>query len=293
MTSALPSTHSLWRRQQKTLVPSPGDQEAPGVRQRGLPYQALSLHLEMLGPLGQVMAPRPEEEIAHENTANADPCCFLPSPQKRRAAVTSPAPFRQSVSLSHWATQFKARAPGLGGWIATPTIPPSGFPGGSVSNKSACKKNRVDTGAWQDTAHGVARLRHDLAIKPPPTPPSCFRGRERQKSSKTGQHSQPPTHKGEESSSPRRGPGQLNIRDQLLFLGREIQRLLPRSARIFCFPSMRKWNQILAAADDSASLPSSHAMTPPGRVLTTFICSSFLHSSACTWLSTCSVPGLR
>ena len=26
----------------------------------------------------------------------------------------------------------------------------------------------VDRGAWQATVHGVARVRHDLAIKPPP-----------------------------------------------------------------------------------------------------------------------------
>ena len=26
----------------------------------------------------------------------------------------------------------------------------------------------MDSGAWQATVHGVARLRHDLATKPPP-----------------------------------------------------------------------------------------------------------------------------
>ena len=179
----------------------------------------------MLGPLSQVIAPRPEEEIVHESTATADPCYFLPSPQKWRAAVTSLAPFRQSVSLSHLATLFKVRGSGLRDWIATPTIPPSGFPGGSVSNKSAC----MATGAWQATVHGVVRVRHNLATTPPPTPPQCFRSREGQRLSKTRRHSQPPTHQGEESSSPRQtcGPGQLNIRNQPLFLGREIQKPLP------------------------------------------------------------------
>ena len=28
----------------------------------------------------------------------------------------------------------------------------------------------MDRGAWQATIHGVARVRHDLATKPPPNP---------------------------------------------------------------------------------------------------------------------------
>ena len=28
----------------------------------------------------------------------------------------------------------------------------------------------MDRGVWQDTVHGVARVRHDLAPKPPPPP---------------------------------------------------------------------------------------------------------------------------
>ena len=57
-----------------------------------------------------------------------------------------------------------------------------GFPGGSaVKNPLAmqgsqerdplqysCLKNPMDRGAWQATIHGVARVRHDLATKPPP-----------------------------------------------------------------------------------------------------------------------------
>ena len=29
----------------------------------------------------------------------------------------------------------------------------------------------MDRGAWQPTVHGVARVRHNLATKPPPLPP--------------------------------------------------------------------------------------------------------------------------
>ena len=70
-----------------------------------------------------------------------------------------------------------------------------GFPGGSVSKDSACNagdlgsipgsgrspgegngnplqyfrlENPIDRGAWQATVHGITRVRHDLATKPPP-----------------------------------------------------------------------------------------------------------------------------
>ena len=69
------------------------------------------------------------------------------------------------------------------------------FPGGSVGKESACKaedpglipglgrspgegnsnplqysclENPLDRGAWQATVHGVARVGHSLATKPPP-----------------------------------------------------------------------------------------------------------------------------
>ena len=62
-----------------------------------------------------------------------------------------------------------------------------GFPCSSVVKESACNglgrspaegndntlqysclENPMDRGAWQATVHGVARVRHDLATKPPP-----------------------------------------------------------------------------------------------------------------------------
>ena len=33
-----------------------------------------------------------------------------------------------------------------------------------------CLENPMDRGAWQATVHGVARVRRDLATKPPPQP---------------------------------------------------------------------------------------------------------------------------
>ena len=33
----------------------------------------------------------------------------------------------------------------------------------------SCLENLMDRGAWWATVHGVARVRHDLATKPPPT----------------------------------------------------------------------------------------------------------------------------
>ena len=32
----------------------------------------------------------------------------------------------------------------------------------------SCLENPMDKGAWQATIHGVTRVRHDLATKPPP-----------------------------------------------------------------------------------------------------------------------------
>ena len=52
------------------------------------------------------------------------------------------------------------------------SIPGSGrFPGEGNGNpfQCSCLENPMDRGAWRATAHGVARFRHDLATKPPPT----------------------------------------------------------------------------------------------------------------------------
>ena len=42
-------------------------------------------------------------------------------------------------------------------------------PGGGHDNplQYSCLGNTMDRGAWQATVHGVARVRHDLAFKPP------------------------------------------------------------------------------------------------------------------------------
>ena len=34
----------------------------------------------------------------------------------------------------------------------------------------SCQENPMDGRAWQATVHGVTRVRHDLATKPPPAP---------------------------------------------------------------------------------------------------------------------------
>ena len=53
-------------------------------------------------------------------------------------------------------------------------IPRSGpYPGEGNGNplQYYCLENLMDRGAWQTTVHGVARVGHDLATKPPPAPP--------------------------------------------------------------------------------------------------------------------------
>ena len=59
--------------------------------------------------------------------------------------------------------QFLGPVPGLGR-----------FPGEENGNplQYSCLENPMDRRAWQATVHGVARVRHDLATKPPPSPPS-------------------------------------------------------------------------------------------------------------------------
>ena len=50
-------------------------------------------------------------------------------------------------------------------------IPGSGrSPGEGNGNplQYSCLENPMDRGVWQATVHGVARVRHDLATKPPP-----------------------------------------------------------------------------------------------------------------------------
>ena len=42
----------------------------------------------------------------------------------------------------------------------------------------SCQKNPRDRGAWQATVHGVARVGHDLAAKPPPPQGLAERGME-------------------------------------------------------------------------------------------------------------------
>ena len=53
-------------------------------------------------------------------------------------------------------------------------IPRSGrSPGERNGNplQYSCLENPMDRGAWQATVHGVARVRHNLATKPPPPSP--------------------------------------------------------------------------------------------------------------------------
>ena len=46
------------------------------------------------------------------------------------------------------------------------------FPGEGNGNplQVSCLENPMDRGAWQATVHGVTRVRHNLATKPPPPP---------------------------------------------------------------------------------------------------------------------------
>ena len=52
------------------------------------------------------------------------------------------------------------------------SIPGSGkYPGqwNDYPLQGSCPENSMDRGDWQTTVHGVARVKHDLATKPPPS----------------------------------------------------------------------------------------------------------------------------
>ena len=53
------------------------------------------------------------------------------------------------------------------------SIPGSGRSPGEGNGKPiqySCLENPMDRGTWRATVHGVARVRHDLATKPPQAP---------------------------------------------------------------------------------------------------------------------------
>ena len=57
--------------------------------------------------------------------------------------------------------------PGDPGWNSGSGRSPEGGNGNPL--QYSCLENPKDRGAWQATVHGVARVGHDLVIKPPPT----------------------------------------------------------------------------------------------------------------------------
>ena len=57
------------------------------------------------------------------------------------------------------------------------SIPVSGRSPGEGNDKPiqySCLENPMDRGTWQATVHEVARVRHDLAMKPPQAPRSSW-----------------------------------------------------------------------------------------------------------------------
>ena len=57
-----------------------------------------------------------------------------------------------------------------GGLDSNPWVGSGRSPGEGNGNplQYSCMENPMDRGAWQAIVHGVARIRHDLATKPPP-----------------------------------------------------------------------------------------------------------------------------
>ena len=80
------------------------------------------------------------------------------------------------AQTSHW-EGFLAGSVGKGGTChigGAGSVPGSGrSPGGGNGNplQYSCLEKPMDRGAWRATVQGVARVRHDLATKPPPFSP--------------------------------------------------------------------------------------------------------------------------
>ena len=53
-------------------------------------------------------------------------------------------------------------------WLQVPGSGRSPGKGNGNPVQYSCLENPTDRGAWQATVHGVTRVRHDLATKPPP-----------------------------------------------------------------------------------------------------------------------------
>ena len=45
--------------------------------------------------------------------------------------------------------------------------------GNGTTLQDSCLENPMDTGAWQATVHGIAKVGHNLVTKPPPPLKAC------------------------------------------------------------------------------------------------------------------------
>ena len=55
-------------------------------------------------------------------------------------------------------------------WLIKAGLPCVNAEENGNSFQYSCLENPMDRGGWQATVHGVARVGHDLATKPPPPP---------------------------------------------------------------------------------------------------------------------------
>ena len=76
----------------------------------------------------------------------------------------------KSPNLRHCpgSSDSKASAPNAGDPGLIPGLGRSPGEGNGNPLQCSCLENAMDRGAWQATVHGVARVGHELATKPPP-----------------------------------------------------------------------------------------------------------------------------
>ena len=77
---------------------------------------------------------------------------------------------RHNFKLKPGGSTVKESAYNAGGTGSIPGLGRSPGEGNGNPLMYSCLKNSIDRGAWQATVHGVAKVRHNLATKPPPPP---------------------------------------------------------------------------------------------------------------------------
>ena len=114
-------------------------------------FEALDLNVEQYTKDTKVVAPIP----------NAIQCYCVIHDEKRATTPTSGLPWWLSGKESACNARDEGSVPGSG---RSPAV------GNGIPLQYSGLENSMDRGAWSVIAHGIARVRHNLATQQPPPP---------------------------------------------------------------------------------------------------------------------------